>query len=296
MYPENKNAKSVVLVDDDEDDRQFLREPLLRIVKGIKITELTNGIDLLEFIKRQTPRNYPSLIVLDLDMPKMNGLEVLIFLKSVTAYRHIPVVMISANKNQDFIGQVYQHGLSAFIAKPSSFEEYVRIAELLDNSFLNQQCSYQNFALECQIRNKSVLIIEDNPDHWMIMSKILRQTVSGINIFRTFDRLSTLNFLLFNWKTLPEPPCLIILDLYLPSRDAGLHVLDTIRHFLFTHDKMPVPVVVFSYSDRADDIAMSYRHFANVYITKPTDFTELSSCIANIYNFWFRVVTLPKNI
>ena len=93
-----KRDKYVVYVDDDPDDRSLFNEAFLSI-PDYKVVTFVNGFELMLFLKQRTKDEYPSLIVLDINMPVMNGIESVTLLKSNENYKSIPVVMFATSAN-----------------------------------------------------------------------------------------------------------------------------------------------------------------------------------------------------
>jgi CheY-like chemotaxis protein len=90
----------IVYVEDDPDDRMLFKEAF-DLIPDYDLLTLVNGFELLLFLKQRN-EDLPCLIVLDINMPVMNGLEALSILKANNAYRNIPVVMFStAAKPED---------------------------------------------------------------------------------------------------------------------------------------------------------------------------------------------------
>jgi CheY-like chemotaxis protein len=93
-----KNDRYVVYVDDDPDDRSLFIEAF-HSIQDYDLVTFVNGFELLLFLKQRKDDEMPSLIVLDINMPVMNGIESLTILKSNERYKHIPVVMFATSAN-----------------------------------------------------------------------------------------------------------------------------------------------------------------------------------------------------
>ena len=93
-----KKDRYVVYVDDDPDDRILFKEAFDSIQNYYLLT-LVNGFELLLFLKQRNEQEMPSLIVLDINMPVMNGLEALSLLKLNEKYKQIPVIMFATTAN-----------------------------------------------------------------------------------------------------------------------------------------------------------------------------------------------------
>ena len=87
----------IFIVDDDQDDLEILSSTLE--AEGFKVKTFEGGYESVSYLNQLTKDDMPSLIILDYDMPKINGLQVLVFIMSNQETKDIPVVMYSANKS-----------------------------------------------------------------------------------------------------------------------------------------------------------------------------------------------------
>lgn len=136
-----------------------------------------------------------------------------------------------------------------------------------------------------------ILLIEDNPGDVDLTRDGLRDTKIIHNLHVCKDGADAMAFLHNEgqYKNAPKPD-LILLDLNLPKKD-GREVLAEIK---YDPDLKAIPVVVLTSSQAEIDVAKSYEHHANAYITKPVDFHGFMGVITEIENFWLSIVTLPK--
>ncbi|MDC8830702.1 response regulator [Alteromonas gilva] len=125
------------MADDDEDDRLLAVDALKegRILNNLKCVE--DGVELLEYLRREgkyadpdsSPR--PSLILLDLNMPRMDGREALEQLKADPKLRSIPVVILTTSKEEEDMLRGYDMGAASYITKPVNFEGLVDLMQAL---------------------------------------------------------------------------------------------------------------------------------------------------------------------
>lgn len=138
--------------------------------------------------------------------------------------------------------------------------------------------------------NKSILIIEDNPDDGLLTMRALKKL--NYNHIKLVDNGSDAMDYLFgdeknnNHKT---PPDLILLDLNLPLID-GFTILEKIRNHAATKT---VPVIILTSSGEEKDISRSYELGANSYIRKPVDFIEFEKAAVLISEYWLTVNVVP---
>ncbi len=116
----------ILLVDDNDDDIVLLEESF-RDSKFLNILHVVHdGEEALEYLRREgkyrTART-PGLVLLDINMPKMNGFEVLKSMKSDPLLRTIPVVMLTTSTRDEDIARSYDGGACSFVSKPVSFEK-----------------------------------------------------------------------------------------------------------------------------------------------------------------------------
>lgn len=130
----------LVIAEDDPDDRYFFEEALAecKVPHGVHFSE--DGEDLLDHVFARGPhqdRPQPDLIVLDLNMPKIDGRKALSEIKANRLTRAIPVVVLTTSSNEDDILKIYDLGASSYITKPPGLDEFKGIVhELL--SFWNR--------------------------------------------------------------------------------------------------------------------------------------------------------------
>jgi CheY-like chemotaxis protein len=125
------NNLSILIAEDDADDR-FLMEKAWEESGAIeKIDFVENGVELLIHLNniksKKIKNNYPQFILLDLNMPKMDGHEVLKTIKTHCDFKRIPVIILSTTKNQMEVKRCYDLGANTYIVKPVTFDSLVEI-------------------------------------------------------------------------------------------------------------------------------------------------------------------------
>jgi CheY-like chemotaxis protein len=138
---------SIVLVEDDHDDAQLALHAFGRRGLRDSVLVLRDGQTAVDrMIPRATPgvRDAsplrPRLVLLDLKLPALDGLEVLRLLKSGEATRHLPVVVLTSSREARDIEAAYRHGANAYVVKPVDFDEFQRIVGLLVDFWLGCNC------------------------------------------------------------------------------------------------------------------------------------------------------------
>jgi CheY-like chemotaxis protein len=127
--------------EDDDDDRRFLQRAFHQQGVLTPIRFLNDGEELLLALQKagssppQSPA-HPSLILLDLNMPRMNGREALGAIRAHPSWRCIPVVVLTTSSSSDDISASYQNGANSFITKPFGYQEMLKIAGTLSDYWL----------------------------------------------------------------------------------------------------------------------------------------------------------------
>jgi CheY-like chemotaxis protein len=285
----------IYLVDDDEDDRMFTRNALENIIEKHEIIELSNGNELLTLLQKQLPED-PFLIMMDMNMPRVNGLEALSAIRKNPDFRHIPVVMFSTSASADTVRKAYEAGVNAYIVKPTTLAEYIRMAQAMNLLFFNSYPAIDPVLNLSDMEDKNVMIIEDNPDHFALMELYLKHEAPQINVIYKSTAASAADFFNSLDKNEYAAPDLIFLDLYMPTRKQGLDLLTLIRNKSAGAGVPTIPVVVMSASGDPNDIKASYRQQANAYLVKTQQPATCFSYVAKLCYFWQNTITPPTRI
>jgi two-component system, response regulator len=141
------------------------------------------------------------------------------------------------------------------------------------------------------IKDRSILLIEDDPDHELLTIRALRKAniVNEIHVARDGEEALTLLFGSGTQEAPAELPQVILLDLKLPKID-GLEVLRRIRD---TKRTQLLPVVILTSSDEETDIVRSYKLGANSYIRKPVNFHEFAEATRQLGVYWLVLNECP---
>lgn len=131
---ENLKAIDILLVEDSEDDILIIQRAFKKVKMTNEIYIVHDGQEALDFIFHEgkyaeVKPPTPGLILLDINMPKMNGFQVLEKLKSHPAYKIIPIIMLTVSDREEDIIRSYQNGAVSYITKPMSFEDFVKVIE-----------------------------------------------------------------------------------------------------------------------------------------------------------------------
>jgi len=130
------NTINILMADDDPDDRMLMKEALEENELPSNIHFVEDGKELLDYLHRreqyaEKETFKPGLILLDLNMPKIDGREALRMIKSDPLLRRIPVVVLTTSKAEEDVFKTYDLGVNSFICKPVKFEELVQVTKAI---------------------------------------------------------------------------------------------------------------------------------------------------------------------
>jgi CheY-like chemotaxis protein len=125
-----RELRPILLVEDDTNDVELTLTALSQHNLANKIVVARDGAEALDFLYRRgaygsRPDGQPIVVLLDLKMPKVSGLDVLKQMKSDEALRLVPVVMLTSSREERDLLESYQLGVNAYVVKPVSFGEFV---------------------------------------------------------------------------------------------------------------------------------------------------------------------------
>ena len=126
----------ILLVEDDAADALLIEEALLQRGATRSIAQVPDGIAALEYL-RDPGRRMPDLIVLDLNMPRMNGRELLAVLKNDEDLKVIPVVVLTTSGSPEDVATAYRSHTNAYITKPVNLDDFVHAVQSIDAFFLD---------------------------------------------------------------------------------------------------------------------------------------------------------------
>ena len=130
----------ILLVEDSEGDvvltRQALREGKIRS----HLSVARDGIEAMAFLRREGPHGdalRPDLILLDINMPRMSGIEVLAELKVDASLKSIPVVMLTTSESDLDILKAYELNANCYVTKPVDFLQFMKVISAIDEFWLS---------------------------------------------------------------------------------------------------------------------------------------------------------------
>ncbi len=127
-----RSSKPILLVEDDRVDTMTVR----RALKDLKVTNqlicTTNGEEALEYLRDESKKK-PCVILLDLNMPKMNGIEFLKIAKRKEESKRIPVIVLTTSREEQDVVESFNLSVAGYIVKPTDYKKFVeaiRVVEL----------------------------------------------------------------------------------------------------------------------------------------------------------------------
>jgi chemotaxis family two-component system response regulator Rcp1 len=125
----------ILLVDDNPDDVELTKESLEKTKIANHVSVVYDGVAAIDFLRRKgkyenAPR--PALILLDLNMPKKNGHEVLIEIKNDELLKEIPVVILTTSKADEDIALAYKEHANCYVSKPVNLEQFTKVVAAID--------------------------------------------------------------------------------------------------------------------------------------------------------------------
>ena len=135
----NVRPVEILLVEDNPGDARLTAEALREGKLAVHLSVTPNGVDALAFLRREgayaaAPR--PDLVLLDLNLPRKDGREVLAEIKSDPALRSIPVVVLTTSKAEEDILRSYDLHANAYVTKPVDFNRFIEVVRQIDEFFV----------------------------------------------------------------------------------------------------------------------------------------------------------------
>ena len=138
MKTQTKSVEPIelLLVEDNDDDVVLTRESFRATSLPINLNRVENGEQCMAFLRKQPPfENAPTveLVLLDINMPRMDGREVMAAITADATLRHLPVVVLTTSSAETDIHQMYALRCSSYIVKPVIFEEFTQAITKLED-------------------------------------------------------------------------------------------------------------------------------------------------------------------
>jgi CheY-like chemotaxis protein len=131
MTEPSRDLKRILLVEDSVNDVELTLSALAESYLANEVVVVRDGQDALDYLLRQgmfkmRAAGNPAVVLLDLKLPKVDGLEVLKVIKSTPTLKTIPVVMLTSSREEADVVQSYSLGVNAYVVKPVEFDRFVK--------------------------------------------------------------------------------------------------------------------------------------------------------------------------
>ena len=128
---------SILLIEDDLIEVMKLKRTISSLKLSHTIIEANNGEDALEILNKKDA--LPDIILLDLNMPKINGIEFLSILKADDVLKYLPTIVLTTSNNYKDVLECYRIGIAGYVIKPLKYDDYVsKMGKLLDYWSMNE--------------------------------------------------------------------------------------------------------------------------------------------------------------
>jgi CheY-like chemotaxis protein len=137
--PEHVEVIDVLLVEDDPGDVLLIREAFKDNKVHNRLHVVSDGVEAIAFLRKQGENGQsptPDLILLDLNLPRMDGREVLAEIKADEDLRQIPVVVLTTSKAEEDVLRSYKLHANAYVTKPVDFERFIEVVRQIDEFFV----------------------------------------------------------------------------------------------------------------------------------------------------------------
>jgi two-component system response regulator len=131
-----KKDVEILLVEDDAGDVELTKKALKTAKMSVDLHVVQDGAAALKYLKRQNPyrdATRPDLILLDLNLPKKDGREVLGEIKGDRTLRSIPVIILTTSESDFDIAKCYDLGANCYLTKPIGFEAFIKVVHEIDD-------------------------------------------------------------------------------------------------------------------------------------------------------------------
>ena len=146
------NAIEILLLEDEAADAYLLKLALKENNIRAGLHHVQDGREGLDFLQQQghystAPR--PDLILLDLNMPRMNGYEFLAAIKNIERFKSIPVVVLTTSDVESDIRDSYQLGAASYITKPTGIDQFISVINKISEYWINIVSLPRGYQYEC---------------------------------------------------------------------------------------------------------------------------------------------------
>lgn len=282
-YPTNTPKAKILIVDDIPDNLRLLSKILTE--QGYEVSKALNG----EIALKAAKLSQPDLILLDINMPQMDGYEACERLKADDQTKEIPVIFLSALNEWVDKAKAFRVGGVGYVQKPFKDKEVlIRVENQLKLIRLRSSLQNENLPLppeephSTRTPQGNILIVDDSSDNLRLLSRILTE--------QRYEVGKALNGQMALKSAQAIPPDLILLDINMPQMN-GYEVCKQLK----IHEKTKrIPVIFLSALDDVFDKVAAFQVGGVDYITKPFQDEEVIARVQTHLNIQLLQKTLQK--
>jgi DNA-binding response OmpR family regulator len=142
-----KTPNSILYIEDNEDYVEFVKRAIDKIDIDLNCEVVTHGTKAINLFEKASEKKFlPKIILLDINLPGYNGLEILKKIKSLPATKYIPVIMFSSSQNQKDMMKAFDIGANAYIVKPMGIAPLNETLKSICTFWLQHNYSIQSFS------------------------------------------------------------------------------------------------------------------------------------------------------
>ena len=130
-----ENPIEILLVEDNPGDVRLTREALVDSKLDIRLHHVPDGVEAMRFLRREGPHEgapTPDLVLLDLNLPRKDGREVLAEIKADDGLRHLPVVILTSSEAEQDIARAYELHANCYVTKPVDLDQFITIVRSIE--------------------------------------------------------------------------------------------------------------------------------------------------------------------
>ncbi len=136
----SRNAINILLVEDNEGDIILTLEALSEVGLDKYVSVVKDGEQAMIYLKKSiadSTNNFPNMILLDINLPKVDGKQVLSYIKSTDELKHIPVIMLTTSNAQNDINESYSNYANCYITKPVDLETFFGLIQCIQTHWID---------------------------------------------------------------------------------------------------------------------------------------------------------------
>lgn len=258
-----KKRPSLLIVD----DRWLMRQTITAALREMGYTDLSEATSGLEAM-RMLQNKATAAVISDWDMPGMNGLGLLRWMRSKPEFAETPFMMITAESSREQVRMAVEAGVSSYMVKPFTVQDLANKIERIlgqERQIMPVPSGDKVLGLtnasdvEDRIEGSTILVVDDVPSNSEVIAEILKDEYTVLTATSGLKALDIARS--------EDPPHLILLDIIMPELD-GYDVCRRLKEQARTRD---IPIIFLTGNDQVEDVVKGLEMGAVDYITKPAE-------------------------